>query len=518
MTNEQEASSGRRGRSKQGGAASRRALRTAAVHTSLPVLQRNLPLMELLSPEGLEIVEANAETLLQEIGIEFRDEEALAIWKEAGADVQGSRVRFEKGMCRQLCQTLPSEFEQVARNRERNVIIGGKRTVFAPVYGPPFYRDYETGRRYATIEDFQNIVKLVYMLPALHHSGGTVCEPVDVPVNKRHLDMVYSHLRYSDKPIMGSVTAPERAQDTVDMLKIVFGDEFVDQNACSISLINANSPLVFDDTMLGALKVYARNNQACIVSPFIIAGAMSPVTPMGTMTQALAEALSGLAFTQLLRPGSPMVFGTFAASMSMQTGAPTFGTPEPAMVLLGMAQLARRLGVPFRSGGALCAAKIPDAQAAYETMNTLYPAVFGGVNFMLHSAGWLEGGLVSSPEKIILDADNLHMLQILQGGAATDENAQAMDGLREVGPGSHFLGSAHTQANFETAFYKSTYADSNSFEQWEAEGSRDAFARANDIFKKMMAQYQAPTIDPAIDEALRAYVDQKKGSQPDMNF
>lgn len=518
MNNEQEAASGRRGRSKQGGAASRRAARTAAVHTSLPVLQRNLPLMEILSPESLEIVEANAEILLQEIGIEFRDEEALAIWKDAGADVQGSRVRFEKGMCRQLCQTLPSEFEQFARNRERNVIIGGKRTVFAPVYGPPFYRDFESGRRYATIEDFQNLVKLAYMLPALHHSGGTVCEPVDVPVNKRHLDMVYSHLRYSDKPIMGSVTAPERAQDTVDMLKIAFGEEFVDQNACSISLINANSPMVFDDTMLGALKVYARNNQACIVSPFIIAGAMSPVTPLGTMTQALAEALAGLAFTQLLRPGCPMVFGTFAASMSMQTGAPTFGTPEPAMVLLGMGQLARRLGVPFRSGGGLCASKTPDAQAAYETMNTLYPAVFGGVNFMLHAAGWLEGGLVSSPEKMILDADNLHMLQILQGGAATDENAQAMSGIREIEPGAHFLGTAHTQANFETAFYKSTYADSNSFEQWEAEGSREAFARANDIFKKMMATYQAPSIDPAIDEALRAFVDQKKGAEPDMNY
>ncbi len=522
MTNEQDTSQldggARRGRSKSGGAASRRAARTAAVHTSLPVLQRNLPLMEVLSQEGLEIIEANAETILQEIGIEFRDEEALAIWKEAGADVQGQRVRFEKGMCRQLCQTLPSEFQQAARNPERSVMIGGNRTVFAPVYGPPFYRDYESGRRYATIDDFQNIVKLVYMLPALHHSGGTVCEPVDVPVNKRHLDMVYAHLRWSDKPIMGSVTAPERAQDTVDMLKIVFGDDFVDQNACATSLINANSPLVYDDTMLGALKVYARNNQACIVSPFIIAGAMSPVTPMGTMTQALAEALSGLAFTQLLRPGSPMIFGTFAASMSMQTGAPTFGTPEPAMVLMGMAQLARRLGVPFRSGGALCASKTPDAQAAYETMNTLYPAVGAGVNFMLHAAGWLEGGLVSSPEKIILDADNLHMMQIMQGGPGLDENAQAMDALREVGPGSHFLGSAHTQRNFETAFYKSTYADSNSFEQWEAEGSRDAFQRANDIFKKMMASYQAPAIDPAIDEALCAYVAQKKGSQPDMNF
>lgn len=513
----QDAARGRRSRG-GGGAASRRATRTTSVITNLPVLERNLPLTTVLSEEGMAIVENNADALLQEVGIDFRDEEALKIWKEAGADVKGERVRFEKGMLRELCKTIPSEYEQLARNSSKNVMIGGKRSVFAPVYGPPFYRDYDSGRRYATINDFENIVKLVYMLPALHHSGGTVCEPVDVPVNKRHLDMVYAHLKYSDKPIMGSVTAPERAQDTVEMLKIVFGEEVATNQPCTTSLINVNSPMVYDDTMLGALKVYARNNQACIVSPFIIAGAMSPVTPMGTMTQALAEALAGLAFTQLLRPGSPMIFGTFAAAMSMQTGAPTFGTPEPAMVLMGMAQLARRMNVPFRSGGSLCGSKLPDAQAAYESMNTMYPAVLGGVNFVLHSAGWLEGGLVSSPEKIILDADNLHQLQILQGGPAIDENAQAMDALRETGPGNHFLGSTHTQANFETAFYRSTYADSNSFEQWEAEGAKDSFQRANDIFKKMMADYQAPAIDPGVDEALKEFVTKKKAEQPDMNY
>ena len=251
------------------------------------------------------------------------------------------------------------------------------------------------------------------MAPSIHHSGGTVCEPVDVPVNKRHLDMVYSHIRYSDKPFMGSVTAPERAEDTVAMAKIVFGEEFVDeQHACMTSLINANSPMVFDDTMLGALKVYARAQPGdCIVTPFILAGAMSPVTVAGTLTQVLAEVLAGAALTQLIRPGAPVLFGTFASSISMQSGAPTFGTPEPSLVSYGAAQLARRLGLPFRTGGSLCASKIPDAQAAYESANTLNSTLLAGTNFVLHAAGWLEGGLASCYEKFMMDIDQLGMQQ-----------------------------------------------------------------------------------------------------------
>jgi hypothetical protein len=256
-----------------------------------------------------------------------------------------------------------------------------------------------------------NFVKLAYMAPSIHHSGGTVCEPVDVPVNKRHLDMIYAHMRYSDKPFMGSVTAPERAEDTIAMCKILFGDDFVDQNTVLTSLINANSPMVFDETMLGALKVYARNNQACIVTPFILAGAMSPVTVAGTLTQVLAEVLAGAALTQLIRPGAPVLFGTFASSISMQSGAPTFGTPEPSLVSYGAAQLARRLGLPFRTGGSLCASKVPDAQAAYESANTLNSTILAGTNFVLHSAGWLEGGLASCYEKFMMDIDQLGMQQ-----------------------------------------------------------------------------------------------------------
>ena len=479
-------------------------------------ITRNIPCYEPLTTEALELIEHNAETVLEEVGIDFRDDaEALQIWKDAGADVQGERVRFPRGLCRKLCATIPNEFTQHARNPERSVQIGGNNTVFAPVYGPPFVRDLEGGRRYATIEDFQNFVKLAYMLPSLHHSGGTVCEPVDIPVNKRHLDMVYSHLRYSDLPFMGSVTAPERAEDTLAMARIVFGEDFVANNTVCVSLINANSPMSFDDTMLGALKVYARNNQACIVTPFILSGAMAPVTPVGVMTQTLAEALAGLAFSQLVRPGAPVIMGSFASSISMQSGAPTFGTPEPAMVLYGMGQLARRLGVPFRSGGSLCGSKVPDAQAAHESSQTLLPTVLGGVNFVLHGAGWLEGGLISSYEKFVIDADQLGMMQTMAKGYDITENGQAMDAIREVGPGSHFLGCAHTQANFETAFYRSTVADNNSFEQWEAEGSLDAYARASGICKRLLNDYQAPALDPAVDEALLAFIQQRKDSMPD---
>jgi trimethylamine--corrinoid protein Co-methyltransferase len=327
--------------------------------------------------------------------------------------------------------------------------------------------------------------------------------------------MVYSHIRYSDKPFMGSVTAPERAEDSVSLAKIVFGEEFVENNTVMINLINANSPMTFDGTMLGALKVYARHNQACIVTPFILSGAMAPCTPAGVMAQTLAEAMAGIAFAQLVRPGAPCVFGSFASSMSMQSGAPTFGTPEPAMVLYGCAALARRLGVPFRSGGSLCGSKLADAQAAFESAATLQPTVLGGVNFVLHAAGWLEGGLVSSFEKLVMDADQLGMMQVFAGGPDLSENGQAMDAIREVGPGQHFLGCAHTQANFESAFYRSNIADNNSFEQWQAEGSLDAAQRANKLVRKMLADYEAPAIDPALDEALQDFIRRTKESMTD---
>ncbi len=510
----------RASRRKGGGRAGRREARSNSGGPAAAFIERKIPYFEMLSEESLELIEHNADQLLAEIGIEFVDDpEVLALFKDAGADVEGTRVRFAPGLCRSIIQaSAPSQYVQHARNPARSVTIGGKNTVLVPAYGSPFVHDLDKGRRYATIEDFRNFVKLAYLSPGLHHSGGTVCEPVDLPVNKRHYDMIYSHFKYSDKPLMGSVTHHRRAQDSVDMAKIVFGEAFVDQNCVMTSLINANSPMVFDGTMLGSLKVYARNNQATVISPFILAGAMSPVTVAGTVTQILAEALAGIALTQLVRPGAPVVFGTFAAAVSMATGAPTFGTPEPSMVIYTAAALARRLGVPFRSGGGLCGSKLPDAQAAYEAANTLQTAALAGVNFMLHTAGWLEGGLAMGYEKFIMDCDQANMIAVLLGGMDLSENAQAMDAFREVGPGKHFLGSSHTLHNFETAFYRSTVADNNSYEQWSAEGSLDNAPRANAIWKKMLADYQPPELDPAIDEALLAFMNEQKASFADRDY
>jgi trimethylamine--corrinoid protein Co-methyltransferase len=478
-------------------------------------VRRNPP-YEVLDEEGLALIEANADGVLAEVGIEIRDyPRAKQLFAAAGCDTDGDRVRFPPGLARTLCATAPAAFTQHARNPARSTEIGGPNTVFAPVYGSPFVHDLDNGRRYGTIEDFRNLVRLAYAAPAMHHSGGTICEPVDVPVNKRHLDMVAAHMTLSDKPFMGSVTAPERAADTVEMCRILFGADYIQDHTVVINLINANSPLVWDGTMLGAADVYAANNQACVISPFILAGAMSPVSVAGTLTQLLAEAMVGIAFTQLVRPGAPVIFGTFVSTLSMQSGAPTFGTPEAANAIFGAAALARRLGVPFRTGGSLCASKRADAQAAYESAATLMPTVMAGANFVLHAAGWLEGGLATSFEKFAMDCDQLGAMQRFAEGIDISPEAQAMDAIAEVGPGGHFLGCAHTQLHFETAFYRFDLHDNNSVEQWEADGSLDMAARANAKWKSMLAEFEAPPLDDAVRDALDDFIARRKSEMPD---
>jgi len=505
-----------RRRARGGGGAARRAERTSVKIETAKYIERNIPNFEVLTEEALDIIEYNAETILEEVGVNFvNNPAALDRWRAVGATVDGERVRIPRGLARKLIATAPSKFTQHARNPERNVEIGGNNLVLAPVYGPPFVRDLEGGRRYATIYDFQKFVKLGYMSKWLHHSGGTVCEPTDVAVNKRHLDMLLAHMTLSDKPFMGSVTEPSRAQDSVEMCEILFGKEFVQENTVMTSLINVNSPLTFDDVMMGAMEVYAANNQACILSPFIVGGAMAPVSVAGTLTQVLAEVLAGISYNQMIRPGAPVIFGAFVTSIDMNSGAPTFGTPEASHILYGAGQLARRLGLPFRSGGGLCGSKLPDAQAAYETANTLNAALLGGVNFMLHACGWLEGGLVSSFEKFVLDADQLGVLHHVARGVAHDKNAQAMDAIREVGPGGHYLGCAHTQANFKDAFWRTNVLDYKPYETWDEEGARDSMTLAAAKVKSMLETYEKPAIDPEIEAALIAYVENKKASMPD---
>jgi trimethylamine--corrinoid protein Co-methyltransferase len=503
-------------RARGGGGAARRAERTAVSFETAKYIQRNIPNFEILTEEALCIIEANAEQILEEVGVNFLDNpSALKRWKDAGADIDGERVRIPKGLARKLCATAPSSFTQHARNSERNVVIGGSNLVLAPVYGPPFVRDAAGGRRYATMGDFQKFVKLGYMSKWLHHSGGTVCEPTDVAVNKRHLDMLHAHMTLSDKPFMGSVTEPSRAQDSVDMASILFGKDFVQENAVMTSLININSPMTFDDVMMGSLEVYARNNQACIISPFIVGGAMAPVSVAGTLTQVMAEALAGIAYSQLIRKGAPVIMGAFVTSIDMNSGAPTFGTPEAAHITYGAGQLARRMGLPYRSSGGFTGSKLPDAQAAYETSNSLNMGLLAGVNFMLHSCGWLEGGLVSSFEKFVMDADQLGTLHHLARGVEIDENAQAMDAIREVGPGGHYLGCEHTQKNFKSAFWKSDLLDYKPFETWEDEGALDTQALATARVEKMLNDYVQPALDPGIAEGLADFVATKKAAEPD---
>ncbi len=437
-----------------------------------PYLTRTIPPYELLSEEGLVAVERHADQLLDEIGLEIRgDLEAIRLWRAAGARISGEwRVHVPRGLAREIVRrSAPREFTQHARNPARSVQIGGNHTVFAPAYGPPFVSDLDGGRRYGTLEDFRNFVKLTYASPWLHHSGGTVCEPVDVPVNKRHLDMVYAHIRYSDKPFMGSVTSAARTAA----------------------------------------------NQAPVCVPFILGGAMGPVTTAGGLAQCFAEATFCVALGQLERPGSPAILGNFLSSMSLRSGAPTFGTPEPALAYFGVGQLARRLGVPLRCGGNLCASKIADAQAAYESANSMWPAFLAGANFVLHAAGWLEAGLAMSYEKFVMDSDQLGAFHTLARGIALDDNGFALEAFREIGPGRHYLGSAHTLANYQSAFYDFELADNNSFEQWSAEGGRDLLQRANRRWKSLLEAYQPPPLDPARDEALREYVTRRKRAMPD---
>ncbi|MEI8238724.1 MAG: trimethylamine methyltransferase family protein [Actinomycetota bacterium] len=479
-------------------------------------LTRDIPAYELVGEEGLASLEAHADRLLAEIGIEIRgDEEALRLFADAGASVDGVTVKFDPGHVRSLCSTAPREFTQLARNPSRSVRIGGRNVVLAPAYGSPFVHDLERGRRYGTLESFEDFVKLAYSTPHLHHSGGTVCEPTDIPVNKRHLDMVYAHLRYSDKAFMGSVTAPERAADSIEMARIAFGADIVDEQCVILGNVNANSPLVWDATMTGALKAYARANQAPVVVPFILGGAMGPVTTAGAVAQAHAETMVGVALGQLVRPGSPVIYGNFLSSMALRSGSPTFGMPEPALGSLLVGQLARRVGLPLRCSGAFTSSKLPDGQAMTESAMSFLAALQCGANFILHSAGWLEGALTMGYEKFMLDLDLCGAAGTYLKGVSFDEDQFAMDGFAEVGPGKHFFGSQHTLRHYETAFYEPAISDNNSFEQWRDAGSLPSEQRATRMWRDTLANYEAPPIDDAVDEELRAFVARRKTEMPD---
>jgi len=508
-------SSGKRA-SRRGRAVRMKQRNTPAPLTS-SIFKRNIPLYPLLHSEALEAIEEQADWILKEVGIEFRgDEEALRIFSEAGADVQGERIRFEPGHVKELCSTAPLSFRMESRQPEHSIILGGDHIVMMPGYGSPFVTDLDSGRRYATLEDFHNFVKLTYQSPVLHHGSGTIVEPVDIPVNKRHLDMVYAHLRYSTKPFMGGVTSPERAQDSIEMAKIAFGAEYLEKHCVIQGNINVNSPLVYDHTMSSALRVYAEANQSVAISPAIFAGAMSPVTQAAVLAQTHAEATVGIALSQLVRKGTPVVYGNFNTTMNLQTGSLSFGSPESNLSHMAFTQLGRRLGVPVRSGGGqLSASNCADAQAMQEASTGMMSDILSGANMIYHSAGWLEGGLSMGYEKFVMDLDHCGMMLKMAGGIPVDKESFGREAYLQTEPGGNFLATDHTMKHFKRANYQSMLGDAGSYEQWIENGSLTLEQRANSRWKTMLEEYQAPEIDPAIDEALLEFMERKKSSMPD---
>jgi trimethylamine--corrinoid protein Co-methyltransferase len=470
----------------------------------------NIPIYEILNDEGVELIHAKSMEILKEVGVDFYLDEAQGILKEHGVEMKGDTAFFEPGLIEEYVAKAPDHFTQLARNPDNNLLVGTNRMIYAPVYGPPYVQDMERGRREATLEDFQNFVKLAYLSPYIHQSGGTVVEPTDSPDQTRHLDMLMSHIKYSDKAFMGSVMSGTNAEDSVKMVEILFGAEAIRENPALVSLINISSPRRLDERMLEALTAYAKARQALIITPFILSGAMAPVSIAGTLIQQNAEALAGIAYAQMIEPGTPVVYGSFMTNVDLMSGAPMFGTPESQLALFASAQMARRYKLPFRSGGMFASSKIPDAQAAYESVMTMLPAIQARVNFVLHAAGWLENGLAAGYEKFVMDCELLGMFHTLMKGIDLSDDALALQSLWEVAPGGHHLGTEHTISHFETAFFKSKLFNYDDAEKWMLDGGKRADQIAAEKVKELLKEYEAPEIDPGVEEALEEFVTKRK--------
>jgi len=473
------------------------------------LLINELPRYEILDEAAVLEVDRGWRRIVSELGIDFQHDEALEAFAAAGQTVEGQLVKFDPDWILEQVAKAPREFDLQARNPEHSIHVGGKHMAFGAVYGCPFVRE-GIERREATYADFENLVRLAQAFPQLDSPGGTICEPNDRPLDSRHLDMVYALLTLSDKPFMGSVTSGPNAEDTIAMAEMVFGAESLDETPAIISLINVNSPLRYDDRMLSALLAYAKRNQALVITPFLLMGAMSPVSVPATLAQQVGEALAGIALVQTIRPGCPVVFGSFLSNTDMQSGSPSFGTPESAVGLLCTGQLARHYGLPFRSGGGMTSSQTVDAQAAYEASMTLWPTFLAGTNFVMHAAGWLESGLVSCYEKFVVDVELLRMLHAVFEPLRIDEESLAYGAHQEVGQGGHFLGAAHTLERFRECFYRPLLSSTENYERWSRNGGNDAAARASDIWHRTIEEYEQPAMDPGLQEELKAFVDRRR--------
>lgn len=472
--------------------------------------------MDLLDEEQVKRIHDASMDIIEEVGVEFRCDDAIGMWRAAGADVDGVTVRIDREHLMSLVGTAPSSYTMVARDPAHTVTVGDGRTIFTPSYGAPYVLDLDGVRRPGTLQDFRNFTKLNHLSPALHMSGGVVCEPMDVPVPKRHLYMTESLLKYSSKPFMGAVTSMDRAEDSLHMAGIVFGQDFVRETTVMTSLANANTPLVWDKTMLDSVRVFAAANQATLFSPFVLGGASTPASTVGAVIQVNIEALTGVAFSQLVRAGAPALYGQWLSTVSMRTGAPQAGTPEICHMNLLTAQMARHYNLPSRCSGSCTSSKMVDAQAGYEAARNMYGVIMAGTNFVLSTTGYLESAMCQSYAKWVLDSEQLELMYRLGSGVSFDGLDEVLDSMRSVPAGGHHLGTEHTLANFQTAFSMPEMMNSDNYEQWLADGSQSAEERAAARCRQMLDEYEEPALDDHIREELDDYVARRDAELPDL--
>lgn len=501
-------------RSRSGGRAARRALRSAPDFTMLPGINNRIPTCEILNGSQIERIDAASMDILENVGVVFRDKIALADWTRAGAKVVGDRIYPDRGLIRQLIASIPERFTYHARDPLKNIPFGGNRALFVPMTGAPYLRDLDDVRRNPTLDDLAMFHKLSHMLPALHSSAHHIVEPYDHAISQRHLRITYSSMKYSDKTFMGMTTSPKNAEDVIDMCRILFGADFLEDHAVVTGNCNGNSPLVWDETMLGAMRAFSRANQPVLCSPFVLGGANTPASVAASVAQLNAEALSALAYTQIIRRGAPAIYGHYLSTVSMKSGAPMAGTPEISLMNFMIGQLARHYGVPWRSSASLGGAKTFDAQAGYESATTLSALMHAGANYIWHAAGWNEAGMHCSVAKFIVDAEQCAMAHRMASGVNFDDFDEALSAVPDVGPGGHYLGHPHMQENFQSAFFMPQMFDNNAVEQWAAEGSIETPERALRHAKKLLSEYQEPVLDIAVDEALRDYIARREREIP----
>src|SRR5689334_10209369 len=487
------------------------------VRVASPAMFENLmPRYEILSEDAMAVLERGWRRLISEMGVEFLHDEAVERFREAGQAVDGNVVRFDPEFVLEQVAKAPTEFDLVARNPERTIRVGGRHMFFAPTQGPPFVRIGDE-RREATMADFEQLARLSQVFDELDTPGGLCCEPNDRPLDSRHLDMLLAVQTLTDKPYLGAVITAEAARDSIAMTDILFGGNDAEHPEARVfAVVNANSPLRFDTRMLEAMMVYAEAGQVNVITPFLLMGAMAPVSTPAALVQQTTEALAGLCLTQLVRPGSPVILGSFLSHTDMQSGSPGFGGPESALGLLASGQIARRFGVPWRAGGGfLTSSQTPDAQAAYEGLNTMLPAFLAGANYVEHAAGWLESGLVASFEKFIVDIEMLRVLKEEFRPMEIDEASLAFDAHAEVGHGGHFFGAAHTLERFRECFYRPLLSSTENFERWVKGGGQETAERASRIWRESLERYEPPPIDPAVRAQLEEFVTRRRAELGD---